>query len=99
MGIVRRLRWAAVLALLSAVVAASSHGGEPNTDDPSRDRPSTVVVTVRDSGFRWTDAGVGAAAMFATTLLALGVVMALRPDPSGNGKPKQALSVARKENE
>ena len=55
--------------------------------DPSRDRPSTVVVSVRDGGFHWTDAGVGAAAALATTLLALGLVLALRPDRGGNGNP------------
>jgi hypothetical protein len=38
------------------------------------------VVSVREGGFHWTDAGVGAAAMLATTLLALGVALALRPD-------------------
>jgi hypothetical protein len=54
--------------------------------DPNRD-PSTVVIRVRDGGFHWTDAGVGAAAMFATTLVALGLVLALRPDRGGTGKP------------
>jgi hypothetical protein len=32
----------------------------------------------------------GSAAMFATTLLALGLVLALRPDRGGNGKPSGA---------
>jgi hypothetical protein len=39
-----------------------------------------VVVRVRDSGFHWADAGVGAAAMLATTFLALAVALAMRPD-------------------
>jgi hypothetical protein len=38
-----------------------------------------VVVTVSDDGFHWTDAGLGAAAAFAAVLLALGLVLALRP--------------------
>lgn len=87
MSITRRLRWFVVLALLLSVMAASSHADTNPPTDPSRDRPSTVVVSVREGGFHWTDAGVGAAAMLATTLLALGVVLALRPDRLGNGNP------------
>lgn len=87
MSITRRLRWFVVLALLLSVMAASSHAYTNPPTDPSRDRPSTVVVSVREGGFHWTDAGVGAAAMLATTLLALGVVLALRPDRLGNGNP------------
>ena len=88
MRITRGLRWFVVLALLLSVAPASSQCAETNPPpDSSLDRPSTVVVSVRDGGFHWTDAGVGAAAMFATTLLALGLVLALRPDRKGNGKP------------
>jgi hypothetical protein len=92
MSITRGLLWCVVLALLLSIAAASSHGADTNpppapSPAPSRDRPSTVVVTVRDDGFHWADAGVGAGAMFATTLLALGLVLARRPDRGGNGKP------------
>jgi hypothetical protein len=88
MNITRGLRWFVVLALLLAVAPASSHGANTSPPPaPSRDRPSTVVVTVRDGGFDWADAGVGAAAMLATTLLALGAVLVLRPDRGGTGKP------------
>jgi len=88
MSITRGLRWFVVLVLLLSVAAASSHGAETNPPpDPSRDRPSTVVVSVRDGGFHWADAGVGAAATLATTLLVLGLVLALRPEHRGNGKP------------
>ena len=80
MRITRGFRWFVVLALLSSVAEASSHD-DTTPPDPNSDRPSTVVVSVRDSGFHWTDAGVGAAAALATTLLALGVVLALRPGP------------------
>ena len=67
---------------------ASSQGAEPSpSSDPGRDRPPTVVVSVRDDGFHWTDAGVGAAAAIATTLLALGLVLALRPDRGVKDNP------------
>ena len=89
MGITGGLRWIVVLALLLASVsAASSHGADTNPPpNTNSDRPSTVVVSVREGGFHWTDAGVGAAAALATTLLALGLVLALRPEHGGNGKP------------
>ena len=96
MSITRGLRWFVVLALLLSIAAAPSHADTNPRADPGRDRPSTVVVSVREGGFHWTDAGVGAAAMFATTLLALGLALALRPDRRRNGKP-QALSLAQKE--
>ena len=87
MSITRELRWFVVLALLLSVAVASSHADTNPPADPNSDRPSTVVVRVRDGGFHWADAGVGAAATLATTLLALGLVLALRPDRGGNGKP------------
>jgi hypothetical protein len=81
MSITRRLRWFVVLALLLSVAAASSHGADTNPPPSTNsDRPSTVVVSVRDGGFHWTDAGVGAAAALATTLLVLGLVLTLRPE-------------------
>ena len=85
MRVTRGVRWFVVAALLLSFVAASSHAAPP--PNPSSDRPSTVVVSVRDGGFQWADAGVGAAATLATTLLALGLVLALRPHGGGNDKP------------
>jgi len=74
-------RWFVAIALLASVVATSSQAAATSPSvDPSGERPSTVVVSVREGGFQWADAGVGAAAMLATTLLGLGVVLALRPD-------------------
>jgi hypothetical protein len=74
------LRRFVVLGMLLLIAAASSHGADTNpARAPSHDRPSTVVVSVPDGGFHWADAGVGAAAAFAATLLALGLVLALRP--------------------
>jgi len=87
MSITRGLRWFVVLALLLSIAAAPSHADTNPPPDPSRDRPSTVVVSVRDGGVHWADAGVGAAATLATTLLVLGLVLALRPEHRGNGKP------------
>lgn len=82
----RGLRWVVISALLLSIGAGSSHGAETNPAGvSSRDRP--VVVSVRDGGFHWADAGVGAAAALATTLLALGLVLVLRPDRRGDGKP------------
>lgn len=88
MSIGKGLRWVVVLALLLSVAAASSRGADTTLPaDPSSERPSTVVVSVRDRGFHWADAGVGAAAMLASTLLGLGLVLALRPDRRGDGNP------------
>jgi hypothetical protein len=86
MGITRWLRSFAVLALLLLASAASSHGAD-TSPPPARGRPPTVVVSAGNGGFHWADAGVGAAAMFATTLLALGLLLALRPDDLSNRKP------------
>ena len=88
MSIGRGVRWFVVLALVLSVTAASSRADTSPPPDPSGgERPSTVVVSVRDGGFHWTDAGVGAAAALATTLLALGLVLALRSDRDANGNP------------
>jgi hypothetical protein len=81
-GIREGLRWFVALALALSLATASSHGST-TPPNPTGERPSTVVVRVND-GFHWADAGLGAAAALATTLLALGVVLALRPDRGGN---------------
>ena len=83
-SVARGIRWFVVLALLLCVAPSSGHAETP-PPDPSQERPSTVVVSVSDDGFQWTDAGVGAAAALATTLLALGLVLALRPHRGENG--------------
>jgi hypothetical protein len=86
MSITRGFRWFVVVTLLLSLAPPSSHADTNPPPDPNSDRPATVVVSVRDGSFHWTDAGVGAAAMFATTLLVLGLVVAGRPDRRGNGK-------------
>ena len=83
MGITERLRWFVALAVALSLATASSQGST-TPPNPTGERPSTVVVRVNDDGFHWADAGLGAAAALATTLLALGVVLALRPDWGGN---------------
>ena len=91
MKVTRGLRWFVLLALLVSVTAASTQGADTNpSSDPNRDRPSTVVVSVRHDGYHWADAGVGAAAALATTLLALGRVLAVRPD-RGSRENREAL--------
>jgi hypothetical protein len=83
----RGLRRFVVLALLLWVTTASSHAGTNPLPDPSDERPSTVVVRVSDDDFHWADAGLGATAALATSLIALGLVLALRPDHGRNGNP------------
>lgn len=84
MSITRGLRWLVALALLLSLATASGRAGTNPATEPSDERPSTVVVRVSDSGFHWVDAGLGAAAALATMLIALGLVLALRPDRGGN---------------
>jgi hypothetical protein len=94
----RGVRLAVVASLLLLSVVAPSHGasGKPHHRPAHGTSPSRVMVTVRDSGFDWADAGVGAAAMLATTFLALGVLLAVRPDRTSN-RAHEALSSARRE--
>jgi hypothetical protein len=86
MSIARARRWFVLLALLLSVFGASDHAADASSPSDSEE-PSRVVVSVRDGGFHWTDAGVGAAATLATTLLALGLVLVRRPDRTSNDKP------------
>jgi hypothetical protein len=100
MSVSRGLRLVIVLGLLLLLsVVASGHGADknpPHRPVPDRTTPPPVVVSVRESGFHWADAGVGAAAMLATTFLALGVALAVRPDRRSN-RGHEALSSARRE--
>lgn len=81
----RGVRWFVALALVLSVASASGRADTTPPLNPSGERPSTVVVRVSDDGFHWEDAGLGAAAALAATLLALGLVLALRPDPGRSG--------------
>jgi hypothetical protein len=51
---------------------------------------------VHDNGFHWVDAAVGAAAMLAVTLLAVGLAIALRSE-GRSARSRHALSSAQKE--
>lgn len=90
MSIKSRLRWFVALVLLLSLPAASSRAGTNPAPEPGGERPSTVVVRVGDSGFHWVDAGLGAAAGLATTLIALGLGLALRPGHEGERSPTSA---------
>ncbi|HEU6445945.1 MAG TPA: hypothetical protein VFL61_12885 [Gaiellaceae bacterium] len=83
MGITKAVRWFVALALLLSLGTGPSRAGTKPPPAPSDERPPTVVVRVSDTGFHWVDAGLGAAAGFATTLIALGLVLALRPTAEG----------------
>jgi hypothetical protein len=94
------LRWVVMMALLLlSLSAASSYGATeqpPRRRAPERPTPPPVVIRVHDDGFHWADAGVGAAAMLATTFLALGLALVLRPDRRSN-RGREAASSARRE--
>jgi hypothetical protein len=89
-SITRGLRWLVAPALLLPLATTSSRAGPNPAPEPSDERPSTVVVEVSDNGFHWVDAGLGAAAGLAATLIALGLVLALRPDPRRKRSPMNA---------
>jgi hypothetical protein len=95
--VTRRLACVVVLALLLALAAESSSGANDTSSrrpvsDPTQ-RP--VVVRVNDGGFHWADAGVGAAAAFAATLLAVGLALAVQPECRRNTS-RRTFSSARK---
>ena len=102
MSITRACRWFVGVALLLSVAAAASHADTNPSPAPGADRRSTVIVSVPDGGFHWADAGVGAAATLAAALLALGLVLALRPAhaPQASGiAPAQLETTARTKEE
>jgi hypothetical protein len=63
-----------VISLIATAVAAP---GVRAQSDNARTR-SPVVVEVRRDGFRWGDAGVGAAAALALVAIAAGVAVVIR---------------------
>ena len=56
------------LALLSPIALASGTTAQPKTSW----EPEPIVVRVDDGGFRWGDAGIGAAAGFGVALVLAG---------------------------
>ena len=71
-------RHALAIALVSAALAVPADGATGQQSRQSdRDRP--VVVEVRESGFDWGSAAIGAAAAFGVVLLTAGTVLVLRP--------------------
>lgn len=96
MSIARGLGLLVALALLLSLATASGRAGTNPPSEPSDERPSKVVVRVSDGGFHWVDAGLGAAAGLASTLIALGLVLALRPDHDGK-RSAMSARLSRKE--
>lgn len=88
-------RWVVALALMLAPNAASSSGASegPRCSSASDQTTPPVVVSVHDDGFDWADAGVGAAGMLAGTLLAFGLVTALRPERRTTTSPPRKEEV------
>jgi len=65
--------------LVAAALTPVAQAGSPS-QRPAH-RPEPLVVTVRDGGFHWGDAGIGAAAGFGAALvLAGGLALAGRRD-------------------
>ena len=62
-----------LLALLAAVLTSGARAAQQPQDGDAGLRP--VVVEVRDGGFHWADAGVGAAAALAAALAVAAAVL------------------------
>lgn len=65
-----------------AVGDAPATGAEPGSE-PRR----PIVVRVDDSGFHWSDAGIGGAAVAGLVLVAAGGRIVLRRSPTSEGRP------------
>ena len=63
--------------LIPLVAAALAAPGVSGARSPERERPPVVVQVHRD-GFRWGDAGVGAAAAVAIVVIAAGIAVVVR---------------------
>lgn len=78
-----RIRPAVIIALLAFVVALlcpPSNGGTPRKQPP---RPAQVIKIVKQRGFSWRDAGIGAAAAGAgiAVITAAGLVLLRAQQP------------------
>jgi hypothetical protein len=79
--------WLLVSLIATAIFASCARGAE-GRGSPSSKPSSPVVVEVHRDSFDWEDAGVGAAATLAVTVIAFGLVLALRGGRSQDG-PKE----------
>lgn len=69
------------VAVVAAVLSPVANAGEPAPKPQLRPKPEPLVIKVDDGGFRWSDAGIGAAAGFGAALvLAGGLALAGRDD-------------------
>jgi hypothetical protein len=76
----RRAVTVAVLALVVAVLCAAARAASPPKHHPRR--PVQVVKVVKERGFSWRDAGIGAAATgLVIALVAGGVLLLARAQP------------------
>lgn len=80
-----------VAGLLLAALMAHGVGAQPDPAQPAQ----PVVVKVDGGGFHWEDAGLGAAAGVATTLLIFALVVAVRPSGQAAGGQDLATSPER----
>jgi hypothetical protein len=73
--------WLVVLILVCVVVSSASATAARSGQAAAK--PPSVVVKVDRGGFRWEDAGIGAAAALAVVLLVQGLALVLRTQRSG----------------
>ena len=83
----RLLRLTASTLVFTVMVAAAGDATGPRAAQPAQRPP--VVIEVREGGFHWGDAAIGAAAVFGLMLLGSGAVLAFR---------RSATSSTREEN-
>jgi hypothetical protein len=62
----------------------------PATSQTRERDPRTVVVQLRDRGFHWTDAGIGALATLGLIAAGAGATLALRRGGDGRARPAAA---------
>jgi hypothetical protein len=74
----RRLLRVTACTLVLTVIIVSTAGGATGPRAPQPAQRPTVVVEVREGGFHWEDAAIGAAAVFGLVLVGSGAVLAFR---------------------
>ena len=72
----RLLRVTACTLVLTVIIATTGSANGPRAAQPGQRPP--VVIEVREGGFHWGDAAIGAAAVFGLVLLGSGAVLAFR---------------------
>ena len=62
------------VAVVVAVLSPVANAGQPAPKAQPRPKPEPLIVKVDDGGFRWSDAGIGAAAGFGAALVLAGAL-------------------------